>query len=175
MKVCIFGSASEKTPKEYTEIGHELGLRLAEQGYSLIFGGGNYGMMGAVASGVRENNGEITAIAPTWINEFTDGFEEVNEFIETETMHQRKTLFLDQSDVFIVCPGGVGTMDELFDLLTLKDFERHSKKIILFSMNHFYEFLFSMIMKMNYEGFIADKTFETIEVANTLDELFELL
>ena len=175
MKVCVFGSASKKTPKEYTEVGQELGLRLAESGHSLVFGGGNDGMMGAVASGVRNNDGEITAIAPTWIDDFSDIFDDSSEFIETDTMHQRKQLFLDTSDVFIVCPGGVGTMDELFDLLTLRDLERHSKKIILFSINHFYEFLFSMLLKMHYEGFIADKTIKTIEVANTLDELFELL
>ena len=90
-------------------------------------------------------------------------------------MHERKELFLEKSDVFIVCPGGIGTMDELFDFLTLKDLGRHDKKIILFSINHFYEMLSSMLLKMHYEGFIGDRTGKMVEVAVTLDELFELL
>ena len=175
MKVCVFGSASKKTPKEYTDVGYELGLRLAENGHHLVFGGGNDGMMGAVASGVHDNNGEITAIAPTWIDEFDDEFEYAQESIQTDTMHERKELFLEKSDAFIVCPGGIGTMDELFDFLTLKDLGRHDKKIILFSINHFYEMLFSMLQKMHYEGFIGDKTGSLVEVAVTLDELLELL
>ncbi len=82
---------------------------------------------------------------------------------------------LEKSDVFIVCPGGVGTMDEFFDFITLRELERHSKKIILFSINHFYDFLFSLLLKMNYEGIIDDKTIKMIEVAHTIDELFKLL
>ena len=175
MKVCVYGSSSKKTPKEYTDIAYELGLRLVENGHSLVFGGGNDGMMGAVASGVYDNNGEITAIAPRWIDDFNAEFKDSTEFIQTDTMNQRKELFLEKSDIFIVCPGGLGTMDELFDFLTLRYLERHSKRIIIFSINHFYDFLFSMLLKMNYEGFIADETINSIEVATTIDDLFELL
>lgn len=175
MKICIFGSGSGKTPKEYTEVGYELGLKIAENGHSLVFGGGNEGMMGAVASGVYDNNGEIKAIAPSWIKDFNNEFKHANEFIKTATMHQRKELFLEESDVFIVCPGGVGTMDELFNFITLRELERHNKKIILFNINHFYDLLFSMLLKMNYEGITTDKTIKMIEVATTVDGLFELL
>ena len=175
MRICIFGSASGKTPTEYTDVGYELGARIAKEGHSLVFGGGSEGMMGAVASGAHDNNGKITAIAPAWIKDFNNEFQKAHDFIKTATMHQRKELFLEESDVFVVCPGGVGTMDELFDFLTLRDLERHTKKIILFSINHFYELLFSMLLKMHYEGLIADKTVKSIEVATTIDELFELL
>lgn len=175
MKICVFGSSSGKTPKEYTDVGYELGLKIAENGHSLVFGGGNEGMMGAVASGVYANHGEIIAIAPVWIKDFNNEFQHADEHIKTDTMHQRKDLFLEKSDVFIVCPGGVGTMDEFFDFITLRELERHSKKIILFSINHFYDFLFSLLLKMNYEGIIADKTIKMIEVAHTIDELFKLL
>ena len=131
-------------------------------------------MMGAVASGAYANHGEIIAIAPTWIENFNTEFQHADEHIKTDTMHQRKELFLELSDVFVVCPGGVGTMDEFFDFITLKELNRHSKKIILFSINHFYDFLFSLLLKMNYEGMIADETMQMIEVAHTIDELFEL-
>ena len=136
--------------------------------------GGNDGMMGAVASGAYANHGEIIAIAPTWIENFNTEFQHADEHIKTDTMHQRKELFLELSDVFVVCPGGVGTMDEFFDFITLRELNRHSKKIILFSINHFYDFLFSLLLKMNYEGIIADETMQMIEVAHTIDELFEL-
>ena len=132
-------------------------------------------MMGAVAAGAFDNGCKITDISPKWIGEFDDKFENSTELIITDTINERKDLFLEKSDVFIVCPGGVGTMDEFFDLITLRKLERHSKKIILFSINHFYDFLFSLLLKMNYEGIIADKTIKMIEVAHTIDELFKLL
>ena len=74
MKICMYGSGSKKTPKEFTDVGYNLGAEIAKKGHSLVFGGGNDGMMGAVASGVFDNGGEILAIFPNWIMEFDDEF-----------------------------------------------------------------------------------------------------
>lgn len=175
MKICVFGSSSSKTPKEYTDVGYELGLRIAEEGHSLVFGGGKDGMMGAVASGVYDKGGHITTIAPKWIDDFDVEFENYDNYIKTDTINERKDLFLEQSDLFIVCPGGLGTLDELFDFLALRYLKRHSKKIILFSINHFYEFLFSMLQKMYYEGLLSEDTPEMFDIVTSIDEIFELI
>lgn len=175
MKICMYGSGSKDIPNEYTDVGYELGLKIAEDGHSLVFGGGNDGMMGAVASGAFNNGGEVTAIAPSWIGEFDVRFENCSEYIKTDSMDERKKLFLEKSDVFIICPGGFGTLDELFEVLTLKYLKRHSKKIIIFNINHFYDTMLSMLQKMHDDGLIREGAFDIFDVACSIDEVFELI
>ena len=175
MKVCLYGSGSKNTPKEFTDEGYELGLRIAKEGHSLVFGGGNDGMMGAVAKGVFDNEGEILAIAPEWISEFDDDFKNCNEYIKTDSMDERKKLFLEKSDVFVIVPGGIGTLDEFFEVVTLKYLHRHSKKIVLFNINHFYDSMVLMLERMHDEGFIREGALDIFSVADSLDEVFELI
>ena len=171
----MYGSGNKKTPKEYTDVGYELGLKIAENGHSLVFGGGNDGMMGAVASGVFDNGGEILAIFPEWIMEFDDQFKHSSQVIPTESMDERKKLFLEKSDVFIICPGGFGTLDELFEILTLKYLRRHSKKIIIFNINHFYDDLISILDEMHDAGLIREGALDIFDVADSMDEVFQLI
>lgn len=175
MKVCLYGSGSKRTPQEFTDVGYELGLKIALNNHSFVFGGGNDGMMGAVAKGVFDNGGRITAISPGWINEFDDPFEGYDEYIKTDSMDERKKLFLEKSDVFIIVPGGIGTLDEFFEVLTLKYLNRHSKKIILFNINHFYDKMIEMLHQMHDEGLIREGALDIFAVANSIDEVFEFI
>ena len=93
MKICMYGSGNKKTPKEYTDVGYKLGLEIAEKGHSLVFGGGNYGMMGAVASGVFDNGGEILAIFPEWIMEFDDQFSILRNLFRQNLWMREKNYF----------------------------------------------------------------------------------
>ena len=163
------------TPREFTDVGYELGLKIALNNHSLVFGGGNDGMMGAVAKGVYDNGGKITSISPWWINEFDDPFEGYDECIKTDLMDERKKLFLEKSDVFIIVPGGIGTLDEFFEVLTLKYLNRHSKKIILFNINHFYDKMIDMLHQMHDEGLIREGALDIFVVANSIDEVFEFI
>ena len=163
------------TPREFTDVGYELGLKIALNNHSLVFGGGNDGMMGAVAKGVYDNGGKITSISPWWINEFDDPFEGYDECIKTDSMDERKKLFLEKSDVFIIVPGGIGTLDEFFEVLTLKYLNRHSKKIILFNINHFYDKMIDMLHQMHDEGLIREGALDIFVVANSIDEVFEFI
>ena len=175
MKVCLYGSGSKRTPSEFTDVGYELGLKIALNNHSLVFGGGNDGMMGAVAKGVYDNGGKITSISPWWINEFDDPFDGYDECIKTDSMDERKKLFLEKSDVFIIVPGGIGTLDEFFEVLTLKYLNRHSKKIILFNINHFYDKMIDMLHQMHDEGLIREGALDIFVVANSIDEVFEFI
>ena len=163
------------TPSEFTDVGYELGLKIALNNHSLVFGGGNDGMMGAVAKGVYDNGGKITSISPWWINEFDDPFDGYDECIKTDSMDERKKLFLEKSDVFIIVPGGIGTLDEFFEVLTLKHLNRHSKKIILFNINHFYDKMIEMLHQMHDEGLIREGALDIFVVANSMDEVFEFI
>ena len=175
MKVCLYGSGSKRTPSEFTDVGYELGLKIALNNHSLVFGGGNDGMMGAVAKGVYDNGGKITSISPWWINEFDDPFDDYDECIKTDSMDERKKLFLEKSDVFIIVPGGIGTLDEFFEVLTLKYLNRHSKKIILFNMNQFYDKMIDMLHQMHDDGLIREGALDIFVVANSMDEVFEFI
>lgn len=175
MKICLYGSGSRNTPVKYTDVGYQLGQKIASGNHSLVFGGGNDGMMGAVAKGVFDSGGEITGIAPEWIDEFDDDFKNCTEYIKTDSMDKRKNLFLEKSDVFIIVPGGIGTLDEFFEVLTLKYLNRHSKRIILFNIDHFYDMMIEMLKGMHDEGLIREGALDIFDVAESIDEVFELI
>ena len=175
MKICLYGSSSKKTLEKYTDVGYDLGLRIAENGHTLIFGGGNDGMMGAVASGVYSAGGNIVSIAPHWIGEFDDPFKNSDKHIETRSMVERKALFMENADAFIISPGGLGTLDEFFDVLILKYLKRHTKPVILLSIDNYYDGLISTLKDMKEQFMIREDVFEYFEIAHTVDEVFHFL
>jgi hypothetical protein len=175
MKICLYGSGSVNTPKEFTDIGYELGLKFVLNNHSLVFGGGNNGMMGAVAKGVFDNCGEIISIAPEWIGEFESNFNNCTTSIKTESMDERKNLFLEKSDAFVIVPGGFGTLDEFFEIVVLKFLKRHDKEIILFNINGFFDTLILMIDEMSDQGFIKPGGENIFKIATNIDDVLALL
>lgn len=139
MNICVYGAASNIIDISFIKEAEVLGEKLAQRGHNLVFGGGAKGVMGGVARGVFKNGGEITGVAPSFFN--VDGmiFENCNRLIRTETMRERKQIMEDLSDAFIVCPGGVGTFEEFFEILTLKQLCRHNKPIAILNTNRYYD------------------------------------
>lgn len=174
MNICLYGSGSRKIDETYTDAAYELGCRMAEKGHTLVFGGGDTGMMGACARGVHDNEGHSIGIAPEWIGSFEPLCEGCGEFIYVDTMDERKQKFLENSDAFIISPGGIGTLDEFFEVITLKKLKRHEKEIIIFNIDHFYDKMLEMIDEMNEKGFLY-KQEHLFRVANDVDEIFEIL
>ena len=174
MNICLYGSGSRKIDKIYTDAAYELGCMMAQKGYGLVFGGGDTGMMGACARGVHDNGGKSIGIAPEWIGTFEPLCENSTEFIYVDSMDERKRGFLENSDAFIISPGGIGTLDEFFEIITLKKLERHDKEIIVFNINHFYDKMIEMIDEMCEKGFLYKQ--ETLfKVTSTVDGIFEIL
>ena len=138
MRICVFGSASDDIDRAYIEAGEKLGEMLGKKGHSLVFGAGNSGMMGAVARGFHRTGAEIVGVVPSF---FPDGvlFPYCTELVKTETMRERKRILEELSDAFIITPGGFGTFDEFFEILTLKQLNRHNKPIVIFNINHYYD------------------------------------
>ena len=177
MKICVYGAASSEIANYFIEVGEELGRRMVQRGHSLVFGGGKNGMMGAVARGVAQKKGEIIGIAPSF---FRDSGVEISflsctQFINTETMRERKRLLDETSDAFIISPGGIGTFDEFFEILTLKQLGRHSKAIAVFNVNGYYDSLISMMQNALDNDFIAPATLELYKVCNNCDEVIAYL
>ena len=176
MKICLYGAGSTQIKPKYTDEAYKLGEEIAKRGHSLVFGGGSTGIMGAVSKGVIDNNGKVLGIAPEWMGEFEGMSNECNEFIHTKSMDERKRLFLKNSDAFIIAPGGIGTLDEFFEIIVLKKLRRHDKPIIIYNMFKYYDPMLEMIDFMIEEGVMKeeiDKT--TFKIADSIDKVFKLL
>ena len=174
MRICLYGSGSRKIDEIYTDVAYELGTRIAQKGHTLVFGGGNTGMMGACAHGVHDNNGKSIGIAPEWIGNFEPICQDCSEFIYVDTMDERKNKFVENSDAFIISPGGIGTLDEFFEIITLRKLKRHNKEIVIFNINGFYDTMIKMIDEMSEKGFLYKQT-ELFKVTDNVEEIFEYL
>lgn len=176
MRICLYGAGSNNIKSKYIKESYKLGEEIAKRGHSLVFGGGSTGVMGAVSKGVLDNNGKVLGIAPEWMEKFEGICKDCDEFIYTKTMDKRKSLFLKNSDAFIIAPGGIGTLDEFFEIIVLKKLNRHNKKIIIFNMYNFYDPMLEMIDFMIDEGVIrAKRDKNTFKIADSIEKVFELL
>lgn len=156
MKVCIFGAASDKIDSVYIERVEALSKRLGERGHSLVFGAGANGVMGAAARGFYAAGAHITGIIPSFFKDedIEAIYDSCDEIIYTETMNQRKNKMEDMADLFIIAPGGIGTFEELFEVLTLKQLGRHKKPIVFYNINGYYDDLMRFMERATDEGFI---------------------
>ncbi|MGN1298950.1 MAG: TIGR00730 family Rossman fold protein [Candidatus Scatovivens sp.] len=177
MKICVYGAASSEIENSFILAGEELGRKMAEHGHSLVFGGGKNGMMGATARGVLEKGGEIIGIAPSFFEENNAeiSFKGCTNFIHTETMRERKRLLDETSDAFIVSPGGIGTFDEFFEILTLKQLGRHNKAIVIFNINGYFDNMINMMQVSVDKRFITEDCRELYKVTSTIEETLEYI
>lgn len=158
MKICLYGSASEKIADVYKKEVYALGKALAERGHTLVFGGGCFGLMGAAARGVKDGGGKIIGVVPDFFKggEVNVIFDDCDEFMPCLTMYERKQIMEDVSDAFIVTPGGIGTYDEFFGVTATRQLKRHQKPIAVFNVDGFFDKLNDMIREGNKKGFIGD-------------------
>lgn len=158
MRICVFGAASPTIDAEYIKKVEELGEEMAKRGHSLVFGGGGNGLMGAAARGVSRGGGEIVGVIPRFFED--EGVEAICDFctelVFTDTMRERKQIMEDRSDAFIVVPGGIGTFEEFFEILTLKQLCRHRKPIAVYNIRGYYNELNGAMEKAIEKKFIRE-------------------
>lgn len=175
MKICVFGSSSDRIDKIYLQTANSLGKSIALKGYELIFGAGRYGVMGAAARGATECNGKVIGVVPSFFKELDVLYDKSSETIYTETMRERKGIMEDAADAFIICAGGIGTFEEFFEVLTLKQLHRHSKPIIIYNVNGYYDAMLSVMKNAVDERFMTDDCNRLYTVACSEQEVFEQL
>ncbi len=151
----------------------QLGHLLAANNIRLIYGGGNRGLMGAVANAVLEKGGTVTGIIPELLNQWEQQHDSITEIIVVENMHIRKRLLYERADAAIILPGGFGTMDELFEILTWNQLSIHDKPIYLLNSGGFYNALLQHITNMMQEGFLYSSLEAALTVISTPEELFD--
>ena len=157
MNICIYGAASKTLDEKYITATEDLGIVLAKRGHGLVFGGGRNGLMGAAARGfTRGGASEIICVAPKFFN--VDGllYEHCSEYIHPDTMRERKAILEERSAAFISAPGGIGTLDELFEIVTLRSLGRHSKPVVLYNVCGFYEPMLTMLEIYEKQGFLKN-------------------
>lgn len=177
MRICVYGAASSLIENSFIEAGKELGRKMAERGHELVFGGGTNGMMGAVAQGVYEKSGYILGIIPEFFHEANAeiSFKNCTDYIYTDTMRERKRELEENSNGFIITPGGIGTLDEFFEILTLKQLGRHNKPIVIFNINGFYDELEAMMTKSIEKEFITSDCKELYQVFDNIEEILDYI
>lgn len=155
MKICIYGASASKLDTAYFESAEKLGRLIGEKGHSLVFGGGSGGLMGACARGASAGGAEIIGIAPRFFDEPGVLFQCCARFLYTETMRERKEAMENLSDAFIVLPGGIGTFEEFFETLTLKQLGRHAKPMALLNTLGYYDSLMQTLETAINAGFLS--------------------
>lgn len=174
MRICVYGAASPTIDPMYMKKVEELGKEMAARGHSLVFGGGGNGLMGAAARGVRAGGGYIMGVIPKFFDE--ENVEAIcdfcDELIQPDTMRQRKQIMEDNADAFIVVPGGIGTFEEFFEILTLKQLCRHNKPIALYNLAGYYDELNHVIEQAIKKNFIRENCRELYITTDNLEALF---
>jgi uncharacterized protein (TIGR00730 family) len=168
--VCVFcGSGPGRNPA-YVAGARELGAALAANGIGLVYGGGSNGLMGEVARSVQAHGGRVLGIIPEFLSAKERMFTEANELVVTATMHERKMTMFERSDGFIVLPGGMGTLEELAEMSTWAQLDRHKKPIILCNIEGYWKPFLTLLNHMRDEFFIRPGLELKIDVTDTPKE-----
>lgn len=170
-KITVFCGSSKGTDDFFEQQAYELGKALAQRGIGLVYGGARVGLMGAVANGAMENNGTVIGVLPVFLKNVELAHENLTELIVVDTMHQRKTKMSDLSDGVIALPGGFGTLEELFEMLTWGQLGLHRKPVGILNVNGFYDELLSFIEKMVEKGFLKQINSDMLLVSDNIDDL----
>lgn len=177
MKICIFGAASALIDKKYIEKVEALAEKMARRGHSLVFGAGGSGLMGAAARGTKRGGGYIHGVIPHFFREerLESIYTECDKLTYTETMAERKTTMEDDCDAFIIVPGGIGTLEEFFEVITLKQLGRHHKAIAFYNIDGYYDSLEAFMHEMSQKKFMAEACHEMYKIFTDEDALFAYL
>lgn len=175
MVICVFGASSNDIDKCYIEQTELLCEKLAKRGHSLIFGGGKNGLMGAAVRGFVKGGAKTVGVAPDFFRPADVVYENCDEFVWTESMRDRKKYMEDNADAFVITPGGVGTYEEFFEVLTLKHLGQHKKPIAVFNIRGFYDKLLSVVDDNIKDGFVRDNIPEMYDISDDIDTVIDYL
>ena len=175
MKLCIFCSANQNIDPDFFEITRELGEWAAKNGHSIVFGGHDAGLMHAVSQAAHDAGGQVIGVVPRKIMEMGRLSPYLDVHIPTENLTDRKDLMMLQGDAFIVLPGGIGTLDELFTTAAAATLQYHQKPLILWNMKGFWNSLIACLDDLQQKGVIRGDWRSGIKVANNIGEVISYL
>lgn len=171
--ITVFCGSSFGTDKMYEDQAFLLGQTLAKQDIQLIYGGSETGLMGTIANGALSENGKVTGVLPQFLQSKEIAHKNLTELIIVETMHERKTKMNELCDGVIVLPGGYGTLEEFFEMITWAQLGLHKKPIAILNIDGFYDELIKLVQNMVDKGFLKPVNQEMLLVSDTIDVLLD--
>lgn len=170
-KIAVFCASSPKVPEYYFDAARQVSAALVKAGYGIIYGGGAVGLMGAVADEALKHKGTITGIIPRFMVDVEWEHKDVEEMIHVETMHKRKELMVQGSAGILALPGGTGTLEELFEVMSLKKLGQYPHPIVVLNTNGYYDGLLQQTRKMVEENFMRPVHNEMWSIVEHPDEV----
>ena len=175
MKLCVFCSANQQIDPDFFDLTKQLGVWAAENGHTIVFGGHDAGLMHSVSKAAKQAGGRVIGVVPRVIEEMGRLSPWLDVHIPTEDLTDRKSLMMAQSDAFIVLPGGIGTLDELFTVASAATLGYHHKPIILYNMKGFWDSLIACLDDLHTKGVTRKDWHSYIKIATSLGEVAELI
>ena len=170
--ICVYCGSSSGNHPEYTQMANAFGAEMAQRGIALVYGGGKVGLMGTVADAVLAGGGRVIGVIPRQLVELEVAHPGLTELQVVETMHQRKTRMYELSDAFVALPGGFGTMDEMFEMLTWAQLGLHRYPCAFLDVRDYYRSLGAMMDHMVDEGFVRPGQRDSVWFGNSMSALF---
>lgn len=155
--ICVYCGSQPGNDPAFMKAARVLGTHIAKAGIRLIYGGGTYGIMGEVADGVLDAGGEVTGIIPNFLighEGRNEDMDKLTEVIVTENMHERKQTMFERADAFVTLPGGIGTLEEIVEIMTWAQLGRHNKPIVFANVNGYWDHMFAQLDTMKEAGFL---------------------
>ncbi len=174
-KIAVYCGSNFGTDKTFKTQAYLLGKTLAKEKIELIYGGAEIGLMGALANGALDENGKVIGILPKFLKSQESAHEMLSELILVDTMHERKHMMNELCDGIIALPGGIGTLEELIEMLTWRQIGLHQKPIGILNINGFYKSLISLFQTMVDNGLMKKENLDKIIISDDIDELLDLM
>lgn len=173
--LCVYCGSRESNNENFKFLAEKIGKILGENQIKLIYGGGNVGLMGILATSVVENGGTVHGIIPGHLDKIEKSHDKITELTIVDNMHQRKRLMFDHSDAFLILPGSIGTLDETIEVITWRQLKLHDKPIVLLNYENYWDpFLKLLNNIVNFEFALKD-TFDLFHVINEAEDVLPLL
>ena len=173
--LCVYCSSSNALAPEYVEAAREVGVGMVANGWDMVYGGTNAGLMGVIADSVKQAGGRVTGVIPEYIRRRGIAHENMDALIVTADMRERKAAMDHRADAFLVLPGGFGTLEEVFEVLTLKQLQLHSRPIVFLNTRNVYDKLREFLEHLLEEKFAKPESAVLYHFADTAAEAFAYL
>jgi uncharacterized protein (TIGR00730 family) len=173
--ICVYCGSSGRSPDIYKDAAIEMGRIIGETGLTLVYGGGSVGLMGLVANSTLEHGGKAIGIIPRHIEAREIGHPDLTELHVVDSMHTRKNMMVDRSDAFVILPGGIGTMDEFFEIMTWRQLGLHDKPIVVVNVNGYWTTIIETLEVMVREKFLRQEDRDCVQVVDRPDQVLEAL
>lgn len=170
--LCVYCASSDRIDPKYMQAGTELGHELVARGWGLVYGGGKTGLMGAVARAVKAKGGRVVGVIPEFMKSRELAYDEADELVTVVTLRERKLLMEGRADAFVALPGGFGTLEEIMEILTLRQLDVVKKPCVFLNQDGFYDDLLRLFERMLADRFFKPSNMELFRVARTVPEVF---